>query len=76
MAAANYLRPKKAEREFVNFKKPTNATLALGKSGVCRMCTGALPSPTFGVTIYTQACENNTYNLSVDNLSVLVFVRA
>ena len=39
MAAANYLRPKKAEREFVNFKKTTNATLALGKSGVCRMCT-------------------------------------
>jgi len=39
MAAANYLRPKKAEREFVNFKKPTNATLALGKSGVCRMYT-------------------------------------
>ena len=61
MAAANYLRPKKAEREFVNFKKQQTPPSLWARAAFAGCIRSALPSPIFGVTIYTQASENNTY---------------
>ncbi len=59
----------------LSFKNQQTPPSLLARAAFAICVRGALTSPTFGATICTQVCENNTYNLSVDNLSVLVFVR-